>query len=68
MKHTDGSKVRVMIRCSITGEAIATGLMADPASWDARPIEVNRALCPACKQSHALSKKDAFLEGSGGSL
>ena len=68
MRQTDDGKVRVMIRCSITGEAIATGLIADPTSWDARPIELNRALCPACKQSHAWSKKDAFLESSDGLL
>jgi 4-hydroxy-3-methylbut-2-en-1-yl diphosphate synthase IspG/GcpE len=66
MKQTDGSKVRVMIRCSITGDTIETGLMADPQSWNARSIGLNRVACPACKQSHAWSKKDAFLEASPG--
>jgi hypothetical protein len=42
-----------------------TGLMADPNTWEARPIGLNRALCPACKQSHAWNKKDAFLEAPG---
>jgi hypothetical protein len=37
-------------------------MTADPKTWPARPIGLNRALCPACKQSHAWSKKDAFLE------
>ena len=57
---------RVKIRCWVTGEAVETGLMADPKTWEARPIGLNRALCRACKQSHAWSKKDAFLEGSAG--
>ena len=63
MKSLSGEPVRVMIRCPVTGNAVATGLMAHPKTWDARPIGLNKALCPACKQSHAWSKKDAFLEG-----
>jgi len=65
VKQTDGGKVRVMTRCPITDDAIETGLMADPHSWDAHPIGLNRVSCPLCKQTHAWSKKDAFLEGDG---
>jgi len=59
----DDDMVRVMIRCPVNGDPIPTGLMADPKFWSARPIGLNRVLCPVCKQSHAWNKKDAFLEG-----
>jgi hypothetical protein len=54
--------LQVMIRCPVTGRAIPTGLMADPASWNTRPIGLNRVSCPECKQTHAWSKSDAYLE------
>jgi len=57
---------RVMIRCPVTGRAIPTGLMADPATWHSRPIGLNRVSCPDCKQVHAWSKSDAYLERSAG--
>jgi hypothetical protein len=57
---------RVMIRCPITSRSIETGLRAHPKTWQSRPIGLNRVSCPACKQSHAWSKNDAFLEGSSG--
>jgi hypothetical protein len=63
----DAGLVRVMIRCSVTGDAVPTGLMADPKTWEARPIDLNRVLCSACKQSHAWRKSDAFLESPSGS-
>jgi hypothetical protein len=62
VKQFSGVPVRVMIRCPIRGNPVATGLVADPKTWNARPIGLNRVACPACKQSHAWSKKDAFLE------
>jgi hypothetical protein len=63
----DGSPnlVRVMIPCSVTGRAVPTGLTADPAHWDARPLGLNRVGCPECKQVHAWSKADASLEQTG---
>jgi hypothetical protein len=67
MARKDPSPLRVMIRCPVTGRAVPTGLTADPASWKARPIGVNRVACPECKQVHAWSKSDASLEGVGGS-
>jgi hypothetical protein len=66
MDQIGGNTVRVMIRCPVTGDSIATGLMTDPKSWDARQIGLNRAICPACKQSHAWNKNDTFLEGALG--
>lgn len=63
MKQIDMPPVRVMIRCPVTGNPIATGLVAGPNTWNARPIGLNKVACPACKQSHAWSKKEAFLEG-----
>jgi hypothetical protein len=67
MEQKYGDTVRVMIRCPVRGHAIATGLVADPKTWNARPIGLNRVSCPACKQSHAWSKKDIFLEAPPGS-
>ena len=68
MTHTDVDKVRVMIRCPVSGDPTPTGMVADPNTWDARPIGLNRVSCPVCKQTHAWSKKDAFLERPGGSV
>lgn len=64
MKQIDRQPARVMIRCPVKGSLIATGLVADLKTWNDRPIGLNRVACPACKQSHAWSKQDAFLEGS----
>jgi hypothetical protein len=61
----DVEQARVMIRCPVTGRGIPTGLMADATTWHHRPIGLNRVSCPACKQIHAWSKRDAHLEGSG---
>jgi hypothetical protein len=65
--HENDDMVRVMIRCPVTGATIETGLMANPKTWNARPIGLNRVSCPVCKQSHAWSKEDAFLNPSAGS-
>ena len=58
----DPQLARVMIDCSVTGRAVPTGLAADPATWVARPIGLNRVSCPECKQVHVWSKADAWLE------
>jgi hypothetical protein len=55
---------RVMIRCRVTGQPVPTGLTADPTTWHARSIGLNRVACPECKQFHAWTKNDALLEGS----
>jgi hypothetical protein len=64
MVRRDLNQHRVMIRCSLTGRAVPTGLTADPATWEALPIGLNRVACSDCKQFHAWSKNDASLEGS----
>lgn len=64
MAGKDLDHSRVMIRCPVTGRAIPTGLTADPATWQSRPIGLNRVSCPECKQVHAWTKGDAHLEGS----
>jgi hypothetical protein len=63
----DQGQHRVMIRCKLTGRAIPTGLTADPATWGARPIGLNRVACTDCKQFHAWSKHEAWLEGPASS-
>ncbi len=67
MMHNDPETLQVMIRCPLTGRAIATGLTADPRTWKNCPIGMNRVSCPECKQIHAWSKNDAYLDGPGGS-
>src|SRR5215469_455999 len=46
LMSTNDDTVRVMIRCPVSGESIPTGLVADPKTWDARPIGINRVSCP----------------------
>jgi hypothetical protein len=67
MVRRDVNLLRVMIRCPMTGRTISTGLAADPATWDTRPIDLNLVPCPECEQVHTWSKSDASLEGLGGS-
>jgi len=62
--HKSDTTLQVMIRCPLTGRAIATGLRADPRTWNDRAIGLNRAPCPECKVVHAWSKSDAFLEST----
>ena len=66
MMRKEVNLVRVMIQCPVTGRAVPTGLTADPATWKARRIGLNRVSCPECKQVHAWDRSDAYLEGSGG--
>jgi hypothetical protein len=54
---------RVMIRCSITNQPVATGLTSDADAWNTRPLGINRAICSECKQFHSWRKTDAWLEG-----
>jgi hypothetical protein len=53
---------RVVIKCHVTGETVPTGFDADANSWNSRQLGDNRAPCPACKQTHAWTKSDAWLE------
>jgi len=58
----DAPLARVMIRCSVTNRPVPTGMYVDATTWDARPLGYNRVACPACKQTHAWGKSDAWLE------
>jgi hypothetical protein len=40
----------------VPGRAIPTGLTADPETWHARPIGLNRVSSPECKQVHAWAR------------
>ena len=53
---------RVVIKCRITGEIVPTGLEMSAESWAERQLGFNRAICTACKQTHAWEKADAWLE------
>jgi hypothetical protein len=57
---------RVVIKCRITGQIVPTGLEMNAESWADRRLGFNRALCAACKQTHAWEKSDAWLEVSSG--
>ena len=59
---------RVVIKCRITGEVVPTGLDMSAESWAERQLGFNRAICAACKQTHAWEKADAWLEISSGAL
>jgi hypothetical protein len=61
--YKDPEMLPVMIRCPVTGGSISTGLTADARTWNDRPIGLNRVFCPDCKQIHAWSKRDTYLEG-----
>jgi hypothetical protein len=56
--------VRVMIRCPATGRAIATGLTADPRTWNA--VGLNKVSCPECKSVHLWRRSEGYLEGGIG--
>jgi len=52
---------RVMIRCTVTGQSIATGMTADPKTWPARPIGEHSALGAS---NHTLgARRTLFSKG-----
>lgn len=57
---------RIVIKCRITGEIVPTGLEMSAESWAERQLGFNRAICAACKQTHAWEKADAWLEMPAG--
>jgi hypothetical protein len=59
---------RVVIKCRISGEIVPTGLEMSAESWAERQLGFNRAICAACKQTHAWEKADAWLEMSSETL
>lgn len=61
-RQAGSGMLRVLIKCPVTGEAIATDFEADPQSWEHRQLGLNFAWCGACKITHAWTKADAWLE------
>ena len=53
---------RIFIKCPTTGKLINTGFAMDPDIFTASPIEATPVECPACRQKHAWTKKDALFE------
>lgn len=52
----------VMIRCPLTGVAIATGLTADSSEFARTPVFMARAACPACRSEHEWFAREAWVE------
>ena len=59
---------RVVIKCRVTGEIVPTGFEMSAESWAERQLGFNRAICAACKQTHAWEKADAWLEISSATM
>jgi hypothetical protein len=54
---------RVMIRCSVTGESVWTGVTMHPAALAGRDdLAINGFVCPLCDQLHTWSKHAAWLD------
>jgi len=51
----------VMIRCPDTGCEIATGLVADRASFRSMPVFFARAYCPLCRTEHEWFAQEAWV-------
>lgn len=51
----------VMIKCPDTGREIATGMVADRASFAATPVFFARAYCPICRTEHEWFAKEAWV-------
>jgi hypothetical protein len=51
----------VMTKCSKTGRPFATGLAAEPDSFQRMPVFFARAYCTHCRQEHQWFAKDAWV-------
>jgi hypothetical protein len=51
----------VMIKCPDTGRDIATGIVADRASFNAMPVFFARVLCPVCRTEHEWFAQEAWV-------
>ena len=54
----------VMIRCSATGRAIATGIEMDLAKFRRTAVFFSRSYCPHCRTHHEWFAKEAWIEES----
>ena len=63
LKYGEVSLNRILIKCPNTGKMIYTGYSMDPQTFEASPIEeMDPIECPACRQTHRWSKRDARFE------
>jgi hypothetical protein len=51
----------VMIKCPDTGRDIATGIVADRASFNAMPVFFARVYCPVCQTEHEWFAQQAWV-------
>jgi hypothetical protein len=51
----------VMIKCPDTGRDIATGIVADRASFNAMPVFFARVYCPVCRTEHEWFAQQAWV-------
>jgi hypothetical protein len=60
----EASMDAVMIRCSATGQAVATGLEMDLAKFRRTAVFFSRSYCPYCLTQHEWFAKEAWVEES----
>jgi len=51
----------IMIKCPKTRKLVSTGMSMDKESFDTAKLEGITMRCPACREYHIWSKKDAVL-------
>lgn len=51
----------VMVKCPDTGRDIATGMVADRASFNATPVFFARVYCPLCQTEHEWFAQEAWV-------
>ena len=61
----DAMSSMVVIRCPHTDEEVATGLVMDLVSFSHLVLNSAELRCPACSNTHAWSKNDAWLSITG---
>jgi hypothetical protein len=52
----------VMIRCSATGRAIATGIEMESVQFRRTAVFFSRSYCPHCRTHHEWFAKEAWIE------
>jgi hypothetical protein len=54
----------VMVKCPDTGRDIATGIIADRVSFNAKPVFFARVYCPLCRTEHEWFAQEAWVHES----
>lgn len=52
----------IMIKCPVTGAAIATGLQAEQASFARTPVFFSRSFCHHCGIAHEWFAAEAWVQ------